>query len=314
MLQMHWKSSACWGMSEFLLGKQAMTYFWKESGRNRTRNRRLHTRSVVWAAVAVGCTWAVATASASLSVYEPFNYTSAAQVSGQSGGGSFGFSAAWTGGSSTATVGTGSLVGYSTVGNRAAMAANSLTTPLSRTLTSTMGTSAGTTYFSFLLRPEATVGTSSAELRLTGSAASVGFGLNSNSGAYLIDQVGGTQTTSSSIASVNSPVLLVLKAVFGAGSAADTFSLFYNPLVGSTEGAANATKTFDVGTVSALSIAGNLAFSVDEIKVGSSYADVVPEASTNVAIGAVSLLVAGRWFAWKRRQNRLVTSTAPISQ
>ena len=234
-------------------------------------------------------------ARAALSVYEPFNYSGGAQVSGQTGGGSFGFSAAWTGGSATATVGTGSLVGYNTVGNRASMAANALTTPLSRTLSSSLGVSAGTTYFSFLLRPEASVGTSSAELRLTGSAASAGFGLNSNSGAYLIDQVGGTQSVTGSTATVNAPVLLVLKAVFGAGAAADTFSLFYNPLIGSTEGAANATKTFDVGTVSALSIAGNLAFSVDEIKVGSAYADVVPETSTNVAIGALAVLVAGQW-------------------
>ena len=245
--------------------------------------------------LALGLMACLPAARAALSVYEPFNYSGGAQVSGQTGGGSFGFSAAWTGGSATATVGTGSLVGYNTVGNRASMAANALTTPLSRTLSSSLGVSAGTTYFSFLLRPEASVGTSSAELRLTGSAASAGFGLNSNSGAYLIDQVGGTQSVTGSTATVNAPVLLVLKAVFGAGAAADTFSLFYNPLIGSTEGAANATKTFDVGTVSALSIAGNLAFSVDEIKVGSAYADVVPETSTNVAIGALAVLVAGQW-------------------
>ena len=254
--------------------------------------------------VAIGLLANMPVLQAALSVYEPFNYTSAAQVSGQTGGGSFGFSAAWTGGSATATVGTGSLVGYNTVGNRASMAANALTTPLSRTLSSSLGVSAGTTYFSFLLRPEASVGTSSAELRLTGSAASAGFGLNSNSGAYLIDQVGGTQSVTGSTATVNTPVLLVLKAVFGAGAGADTFSLFFNPLIGSTEGAANATKTFDVGTVTALSIAGNLAFSVDEIKVGSAYADVVPETSTNVAIGAVAILVAAQWARSVRRRKQ----------
>ncbi len=242
---------------------------------------------------------------AAITVYEPFNYTSAAQVSGQSGGGSLGFSAAWSGGSATATVGSGSLPGTSTIGNRAAMAANSLTTPLSRTLSSSLGISAGTTYFSFLIRPEASVGSSIGELRLTGSANTVGFGLNANSGSYLIDQVGtgAGVTTSSSTAVVNTPVLLVLKAVFGAGSASDTFSLFYNPAVGSLEGTANATRSFDVGTVTALSIAGNLAFSVDEIKVGSSYADVVPEPGTWAAGGAVAVLVAAQWMRSRRRRN-----------
>lgn len=164
-----------------------MNHDWKASGQNESRSRRVCFRASAWVGFAMGWMGSLSMACASLSVYEPFNYTSAAQVSGQSGGGSFGFSAAWTGGSATATVGTGSLVGYSTIGNRAAMAANSLTTPLSRTLTTSLGSSAGTTYFSFLLRPEASVGTSNAELRLTGSAASAGFGLNSNSGAYLID-------------------------------------------------------------------------------------------------------------------------------
>ena len=241
---------------------------------------------------------------AAISVYEPFNYTGAAQVSGQSGGGSLGFSAAWTGGSATATVGSGSLPGPSTIGNRAAMAASSLTTPLSRTLSSSLGISAGTTYFSFLIRPEASISSSIGELRLTGSANTVGFGLNANSGAYLIDQVGtgAGVTASSSTAVVNTPVLLILKAVFGAGSASDSFSLFYNPGVGSLEGAAGATRSFDVGTVTALSIAGNLAFSVDEIKVGSSYADVVPEPGTWAAGGVAAVLSLAHWMRSRRRR------------
>ncbi len=243
-------------------------------------------------------------AHAALSAYEPFNYTIGSQINTQTGGGSFGFSGAWSGGSAGSTVGSGSLPGYNTTGNRANMNANSLTTPLSRTLSSSLGISAGTTYFSFVLRPQASVGTKSAELRLNGSAASAGFGLNSNSGAYLIDQVGTAQTASSTTATVNTPVLLVLKAVFGAGSASDTFSLFINPGVGSAEGVANATRSFNVGTVTALSIAGNLGFSVDEIKVGTTYADVVPEPATNAAIGAVGLVIAGQWMHWRRRQKR----------
>ena len=243
-------------------------------------------------------------AHAALTAYEPFNYTIASQVNAQTGGGSFGFSTAWSGGSAGSTVGSGSLPGFNPVGNRATMNANSLTTPLTRTLTAPLGISAGTTYFSYLLRPQASIGTKSAELQLNGSAASVGFGLKSNSGAYLIDQVGTAQTTSSSTATVNSPILLVLKAVFGAGAASDTFSLFINPGVGSTEGAADATRSFNVGTISGLSITGNLAFSVDEIKVGTSYADVVPEPATNAAISAVGLLIAGQWMHWRLRQKR----------
>ena len=239
---------------------------------------------------------------AALTAYEPFNYTLASQINTQTGGGSFGFSSAWSGGSAGSTVGSGSLPGPNAVGNRAAMTANSLTTPLTRTLSSSLGISAGTTYFSFLLRPEASVGSSSAELRLTGSAGTAGFGLNANSGAYLVDRVGSAQSASSVTATVNSPVLLVLKAVFGAGSASDTFSLFINPGIGSSEGTAAATRAFNVGTVTGLSIAGNLAFSVDELKVGTSYADVVPEPGTNTAIAAVGLLIAGQYL--RRRLRR----------
>lgn len=238
---------------------------------------------------------------AALSVYEPFNYTVSGAVSGNSGAGSFGFSTAWSGGSGTATISSGSLPGTSTIGNKATMAANSLTTPLSRTLTASLGGSSGTTYMSFLLRPEASVGTSSAELRLFNGTSYAGFGLNSNSGAYLIDQNGAAQSASASTATVNSPVLLVLKAVFVAGAGADTFSLFYNPAASSTEGVASATRSFDIGTVTSLQIGGNLGFSIDEIKMGSAYADVVPEPSTYLAAGTVALMVGGQWFVRRRR-------------
>ena len=238
---------------------------------------------------------------AALSVYEPFNYTVSGTVSGNSGAGSFGFSTAWSGGSGTATISSGSLPGTSTLGNMATMTANALTTPLSRTLTSSLGGSSGTTYISFLLRPESAVGTSSAELRLSNGTSYAGFGLNSNSGAYLIDQNGTAQSTSASTATVNSPVLLVLKAVFVAGAGADTFSLFYNPAASSTEGVASASRSFDIGTVTSLQIGGNLGFSIDEIKMGSAYADVVPEPSTYLAAGTVALMVGGQWFIRRRR-------------
>lgn len=267
-----------------------------------SNGRSAGSRAWLYAGIAAGAFMgATSVGQAALSVYEPFNYTVSGTVSGNSGGGSFGFSSGWTGGSASATISSGSLPGTSTIGNKATMTANSLATPLSRTLSSSLGASSGTTYISFLLRPEAAVGTSSAELRLFNGTSYAGFGLNSNSGAYLIDQNGTGQSASSSFATVNSPVLLVLKAVFVAGATADTFSLFYNPLASSTEGTANATRSFDIGTVTSLQIGGNLGFSIDEIKIGSTYADVVPEPSTYLAAGTVTLMVGGQWFIRRRR-------------
>ena len=92
---------------------------------------------------------------------------------------------------------------------------------------------------------------------------------------------------------------MVLRADF-VSAGADTFKLFINPNNSAEPGVADATKSaYDVGTVSTIQFNGNLGFSIDELKIGSSYADVVPESGTWGSMIAV-LGIGG--IAWLRQR------------
>lgn len=68
-----------------------------------------------------------------------------------------------------------------------------------------------------------------------------------------------------------------LKAQFRPG--ADIFTLYVDPVPGHREPASAVVKTdLDLGIVSALGIYSTGAFAIDEIRVGTTYADVTPKA------------------------------------
>ena len=241
--------------------------------------------------------------SAALSVYEPFSYTAATSLGGQNGG--TGFSGAWTSVTGTSTVSSPSLsyASLSGLGNRATTTAATATTQ-NRSLSASLGAVTGTTYISFLLRPDAATSAANAEFGLVGTTASlfVGKASSGNTSNYLLDTLstsGGTQNASTTAFANGTAVLMVLRADF-VGVGADTFKLFINPN-GSTEpGTADATKaSYDLGTVGTIQFTGNLGFSIDELKIGSTYADVVPEPSTYAAGLAVAGLVG---MTWARRR------------
>ena len=92
---------------------------------------------------------------------------------------------------------------------------------------------------------------------------------------------------------------MVLRADFVSGSG-DTFKLYINPSNSAEPGVADATKSaYDVGTVSTIQFNGNLGFSIDELKIGSSYADVVPESDT---WGSVLAILGIGGIAWLRQR------------
>ncbi len=241
--------------------------------------------------------------SAALSVYEPFNYTAATTLATQNGG--TGFSGAWSAATGTSTVSAPGLAysGLTVVGNRATTTAAATTQ--TRSLSASLGGSTGTTYFSFLLRPDAATTAANAEFGFIGSASSVfvGKAASGNTSNYLLDTTsgsGGTQVASSTAFANGTAVLMVLRADFsGAGN--DTFKLYINPGNSIEPGTPDATQaSFNVGTVSAIQFTGNLGFSFDELKIGSSYADVVPEPSTYAACIAVAGIVG---MTWRRRRS-----------
>ncbi len=79
---------------------------------------------------------------------------------------------------------------------------------------------------------------------------------------------------------------MVLRADFTSGN--DTFSLYIDP--GSTEpAAADAVNSeINVGMINGIEIAGSGAFNFDELRIGATYASVVPEPSS-LAIVSVCL-------------------------
>ena len=72
--------------------------------------------------------------------------------------------------------------------------------------------------------------------------------------------------------------LVVLKAEFLPGN--DLFTLYVDPAVGRLEPASGAVKSdLDLGTVSRIGIYSSGAFAIDEIRIATTYAEVLPPGS-----------------------------------
>ena len=91
----------------------------------------------------------------------------------------------------------------------------------------------------------------------------------------LEDRGGALQISSGVPTVVGETVFLVLKAEFTAGN--DQFTLYVNPVPGAPEpGAGTVKNNSNVGTVAGLTIYSTGAFSIDELRLGETFADVTP--------------------------------------
>jgi hypothetical protein len=252
---------------------------------------------------ALGAILLPASVSAALTVYEPFNYTAAANLSTQNGG--TGFSGAWANVSPTATIAASGLTysGLTVLGNAATTAAASAVSQ-NRSLTTTLGANGTTTFFSFLYKPNASTTTRNGEFGLIGTAnLYVGRSSTTDTSHYVLETgtagAGTSQQATTVTATSGTTVLMVLRADFVTGN--DTFKLYINPANNAEPASAAATlSSIDLGaSLSTIQINGNLGFSVDELKIGSSYADVVPESST---WGSVIAVIGVGCIAWLRHR------------
>src|ERR1017187_9710232 len=139
------------------------------------------------------------------------------------------------------------------------------------------GANGSTAYFSILIRPDsAPTSTNYYGLQLFNNSGQGDLFVGKNGSGLNWGLQHGTTNTFSSIACVsNQTVLLVLRGDYTSG--ADTFRLYVNPTPGAAEPAsADATVTYDIGTQNGLALsAGNLgAATFDEIRIGTTYADV----------------------------------------
>jgi hypothetical protein len=152
-----------------------------------------------------------------------------------------------------------------------------------RSLRQPLGSDNTTAYISFLVRPEGALnaGIFNGFLGLTlngtlGSDLFIGKPGGGAENRYVLENRGGFgQVSSNTEAVVGRTALLVVKAQFRTG--ADVFTLYTNPAPGSPEPATGVVKSdLDLGMVPAIGIYSSGAFTLDEIRIGTTYADVVP--------------------------------------
>jgi hypothetical protein len=268
-------------------------------------------RFVSFIVMSAACLFPMA-AEAALLAYDGFNYAPAgSDLLGNSGG--FGFSTPWRPGGFNASINTnydvqtGSLSfgALLTSGNRVSTSAVTAIAGLTRDFLTPLGVPGTTRYASFLLRPEG---------QLNAGAFNGFFGVVleqpvepelfvGKPGAdainrYVLEDRGGSlQVASTTAPVVGETVFLVLKSQFTAGN--DTFTLYINPTPGGPEPGAGLVKNnSNVGTVAGMTLYSTGAFSIDEFRLGETFADVtpaVPEPTTwLLALFALTPLVRRR--------------------
>jgi hypothetical protein len=245
-----------------------------------------------------------------LLAYEPFDYSPAgADLNGRNGG--FGFSGPWTPGGFNASVndnfdiasGSLSFQQLLTGGNRVTSLPTNAIAGLTRNLATPLGTAGETKYVSVLLRPEGQVGVGAFNgffgLTLESPTEPEIYIGKPGSGVldrYVVENRGGEgQVPSNVTPTANQTALLVLKAQFTATN--DLFTLYVNPTPGAAEPSSGLLKNdANLGVVNGLTIYSTGAFSIDEIRLGDTFADVtpVPEPGAVTATCVLSCLLLGR--------------------
>jgi hypothetical protein len=149
-----------------------------------------------------------------------------------------------------------------------------------RDLSEPIGQDGTTVYVSFLLQPRVPLGGGIFGgffgLTLNGSLGNDLFiGKGGGGSDYLLETRGGTGQVSSGVSAVvGATTLLVVKAEFQAGN--DTFTLYLNPTPGGTEPTGGVQKAdLDLGLVPRIGVYSSGPFIIDEVKIGTTYADVV---------------------------------------
>jgi hypothetical protein len=222
-----------------------------------------------------------------LPAYEGFDYAPpGSDLLGTNGGENF--SGPWGSASVNANydIGLGSLSypGLTNTGNHVTTAANSSGIGLiGRRLIGPLGQSGTPQYVSFVVRPEGTLNEGQFNgffgLRLETASGGDLFVGKPGGGAidqFVVENVGGTlQHASGTTVEVGEEYLLVLRADFTTGN--DLFTLYVNPTPGAAEPASGTIKNdFDFGIFNDIFIYATGAFSIDEVRFGSNFADVVP--------------------------------------
>lgn len=253
-----------------------------------------------------------AIARADLIVYEPFNYAAGTDLSGLGGGTGFAPGSIWSGGANY-DVGAGSLSrpGLASDGNRVTSTAQlSGVTQATRRLGQFLNT--GTFYMSFLARPEGTLGEGAFNgffglyldsfFGSPGPDIFVGKPGNAANAPWSLEFVGGGSSRATNYRPVVGQTdLLVTRWNLDA----DTVTLWVNPALGSEPTSFDAqlqVLTVNLTEIGGMTLYSTGAHSLDEIRIGTAYADVVPAAVPEPSSAALLGLLGIAGAVWRRRR------------
>lgn len=255
-------------------------------------------------------TTAAGTARGALLASETFSYatpnTIGAASSANAGGVADGWGAPWR---LNATTLSGAPVNAASLSLPSGDAATptggstSLTTEASayRNLLSTLSLDANQDYYVGLLSRRAASNTSMAISLGAGGTALATFGFSTGGNRY-VGTIGGTVTTTAGRPAIDATYYYVLKIAARASGNDQLFLSSFGADVPAEEPAAWAvtgTAAPATGTISRFTIATNSGLSFDEIRIGTTYADVVPvgvvpEPATAIVLAGGALLAARR--------------------
>ena len=265
---------------------------------------------------------------ATLIAYEPFDYTLSESLSDQAGG--FGFSGGWSTVNSdngTITVEEGlSYPDLPTAGGSIFMAPTASVVSSKRDLTSPINS--GTLYTSFLVN--ITEGKRYLGLTLRDNYNYLSVGQSTGKNTWCITNSNGSSTTSYSSSSnitYNTTYLLVLRVDFDASGTQERLRLYVNPDLSSGEepgtaaidvlGEYNVPSITAAGVQAAYTLAGTSYTTakgyIDEIRLGDSYMDVIPESSSTNFLGLTLFgVLLGRAICRKIRSKSVDDKNQPM--
>ncbi len=219
-------------------------------------------------------TFLLTVSSSGLAHYEGFDYPAGALTGRNSG---MGFNGPWYGGTYSSTGGSLALPGTPATGGRGVSSAASGNVAR-RPLNPAFFGDGTTRYFSVRLRPDSPP-TGWFGVSLFGNAGRglfVGKPGGTTTTNYVIENAGGgQQVISSHTAVTGSNVFLVVRCEFFSGN--DRLTMFVNPTPGAPEPLDGLVKyNADFGVLTNLELTGSSPFSVDEIRIGTSFSEVAP--------------------------------------
>lgn len=221
-------------------------------------------------------------------LYEGFDYPAGTPILTRNGG--TGWAGPWYNGTYSNASPSLSFPGIPNTGGRAVALPNSV--QARRPIHASVFASS-VKYFSVSMRPDGALnGWCAIDLAGTaGRALSIGKPFGGQTGMYVLE-TGPQQTASSHAVVSGSNVLLVVKCEFFSGN--DRFSLYINPVPGEPPPLPAVIKfDHDVGTTfTNLMISSSIACSIDELRVGDTFAEVVPAFCPPVFLAQPSNTVA----------------------